>query len=718
MSNSRANAETSTFQIFLNRRDYYRPEQIDTVIELVKPFLQITKGKRTSYYDIPAAFDIETTSFSIHTEKQATMYEWSFAIYGICIIGRTWKEFVDMMNRLSSSLKLSNKLRLICYAHNLSFEFQWFRKWLDIVKVFAIETRKPIYAITSIGIEFRCSFLLSGYSLETLGNNLHHYDIRKLAGDLDYSLPRHSRTPLTQTEIDYCINDVKVVNAYIMELIEEYGTITAIPLTKTGFVRNYCRKECYENEYNKFAQLHYHDIMSSLTLEPEEYEQLKRAFQGGFTHANPFYSDKTLFDITSYDFTSSYPYVLVSEQFPMGAGELIEIKSADELEKNLRLYCCLFDVEIFDLQSEIFYENYLSVSRCWNVETPVVNNGRLVKAEHLCTTVTEQDYRIIKKFYKWKTIRIANFRRYRKDYLPTEFIRAVLNLYADKTKLKGVKGMEAEYLNAKERCNALYGMSVTDICREEIIYRDREWQEPVKPDIARELLKYNKGYGRTTFYAWGVWVTAYARRNLFTGIIECGGDYVYADTDSIKIRNAEKHRPYIEKYNQIVMGKLRAAMEHHGLPFELVSPKTVKGVEKTLGVWDFDGHYTRFKTIGAKRYMVQYADTLEVSITVSGLNKQICVPYICKGWYYDLDGTEHNSPFDKFTNNLYVPPEFTGKLTHTYIDYQQTGTLTDYLGVDGEYNERSSVHLEASDYSLSLAREYTDYIKGLRETEI
>ena len=60
------------------------------------------------------------------------------------------------------------------------------------------------------------------------------YKIEKKVGDLDYSLLRHSNTHLTDTELGYCINDVKVVMAYIQEKIEHDGNIAKIPLTKTG----------------------------------------------------------------------------------------------------------------------------------------------------------------------------------------------------------------------------------------------------------------------------------------------------------------------------------------------------------------------------------------------------------------------------------------------------------------------------------------------------
>ena len=74
--------------------------------------------------------------------------------------------------------------------------------------------------------------------------------------------------------------------------------------------------------------------------------------------------------------------------------------------------------------------------------------------------------------------------------------------------------------------------------------------------------------------------------------------------------------------------------------------------------------------------------------------------------------------FSAFNNELYIPPDFTGKNTHTYIDEQRTGTVVDYLGVIGEYDELSGVHLEKSDYSLKISREYLDYLLNIETIEI
>ena len=70
--------------------------------------------------------------------------------------------------------------------------------------------------------------------------------------------------------------------------------------------------------------------------------------------------------------------------------------------------------------------------------------------------------------------------------------------------------------------------------------------------------------------------------------------------------------------------------------------------------------------------------------------------------------------FDAFTNYLDIPPSATGKNIHTYIDYEQTGTLTDYLGNRHTYTTTTGVHLEPTGYTLSLSVMYLNYLMGIR----
>lgn len=690
-------------QHFMNCKKIYKPDDIYDVLNKVRNHFTLVYRKNIKYYNVPVSFDIETSSFYENENKKAIMYVWMTCIYGLVIIGRTWDEYLNMLNIIRNELNLSDQKILVIYVHNLSYEFQFMRKHMKWNRVFSIDTRKPCYAVSD-GIEFRCSYILSGYSLEKTAEQLHTFNIKKMSGDLDYNLIRHSKTSLTEQETGYCINDVKTVVAYIQECIMDSGNITKIPLTKTGYVRQYIRNRCfYESgkpQRKSYKKLRYTNLMKSMLLKPDEYIQLKRAFQGGFTHANPFYSGKTLENVSSYDFTSSYPAVMVSEKFPMSSAEEYKPQNFDDFIHQLKTYCCLFDVEFNGIESTVFYESYLSAYRCIELEKPVINNGRIVSAKHLVTTITEQDFWIILKLYKWDSIRISNFKRYKRGYLPKDFVSSILELYQNKTKLKGVKGSEIEYQHSKEMINSCYGMSVTDIVREEIIYDD-EW-DILPPDIETSITKYNKNSGRFLFYPWGVWVTAYARRNLFTGIFEFRDDYIYSDTDSIKVLNKAKHEKYIAEYNDAIINRLETALEIQGFDKKLIKPETIKGIIKPLGVWDYEGTYSKFKTLGAKRYMTEKNNS--ISITVSGLNKSVCVPYL-------NDITDN--PFDFFDNDLYIPAEYTGKNTHTYIDEAISGTVTDYTGNTDSYYEKSFIHLEQADYSMSISDEYMDYIFSL-----
>ena len=684
---------------------------IEKFLQAIPKNIKLVKEKNQYVYNLACSFDIETTSFYtvdgvIYTneqikktkpknaEKRAIMYIWQFAINDNVIYGRYWYEFENLLNRIKEQLTIGNR-KLIIYVHNLSYEFQFLCKRFKWVDIFADSERKPIKAETETGFIFKCSYRLSGYSLEVLAKNLKNKTIKKLVGDLDYTKLRNSKTVLSDEELQYCVNDVLIVTAYINEQIEEYGTIGKIPLTQTGKVRKYVRRECFKNKQYRY-------LIKDLTIEPLEYLLLKNAFCGGFTHCNAMHTEQVKENVTSYDFTSSYPTVLISEKYPMSKGKKIKVETIQELKKIINKYACICDLLFEKIESTFLYDNIISVSKCRKIENARVNNGRLISADKIALTVTDIDFLNIEKFYKWDSCKIGVVYIYKRDYLPKEIIQTILQLYKDKTELKGVVGKEIEYLHSKELLNSIYGMCVTSIVHDTIDFDGEKWNT-TENQLNAELDIYNTDKNRFLFYQWGVWCTAYARNNLYTAILECKNDYIYSDTDSVKILNAEKHKRYFDRYNEYIINKLETTLKHYNLPVELIRPKTIKGVEKPLGVWDFDGFYTRFKTLGAKRYI--YEHNGDLSITVCGLAKKRGKEYI----------KQQKQPFLYFNNGMYVDSEHTGKMIHTYIDDEITGTLTDYNGVECSYNEKSYIHLENTDYVLSLTRMYIDYYTGLQK---
>lgn len=742
--------------------------------------VRLVHVKNTEYFNIPAAFDIETTSWvdgkypngsPVHL---AAMYIWQFGLNGQVIYGRTWEQYETLLKFLHVKLGLSTNRHLIIYVHNLAYEFQFLRRRpiFNWDKVFAIKRRRPVYAICE-GFEFRCSLFLSNYSLENVGDKcLVNYKVEKLVGELDYTLKRHYATPLTKRELQYCINDVRVVMCYIAEKIENDGDITKIPLTNTGYVRNYCRANCFyegteTEEERKRIKLAYRAIMKSLQVtSQEEYEQLRRAFMGGFTHASAVYaaSEKAIHNVGSADLTSSYPYTLVAEYFPMSKFTYVgACNDADMFKLYLNKYCCLFDIRFTNLRPRVEYENIISISRSWDYQDVKTNNGRVISASRLSTTLTELDFESIAHFYTWDSIYVSNLRIARRGYLPKALILSVLDLYKNKTELKGVADKAMEYLVSKGMINAAYGMMVTAIIRDEYLYDNDEGWEKIAADVSSQLDNYNSNFNRFLYYGWGVWVTAHARHNLFSAIIEFGEDYLYSDTDSVKGINFQDHLGYFKRYNNAVFDKLLKMCNHYNIPFERTHP-----LDKMIGVWDIEDGYIWFRSAGAKRYIYENTDN-SLGLTCAGINKKMALPYLLyeygggkeledeahqlledyntpllkrdpnafikvariayaekkgtpwkefKQWLIDkrLNSQLYYEPiFYIFKEGLYIPPEHTGKLTLDYIDRPLKAVLTDFFGNPAVVEEYSAVYMEPQHYYMSQAADYLRLLSGIRQ---
>ena len=721
---------------------YFTYDEVETWFKEISPktLPKMDHGK-SWVYNIPAAFDIETSSFYVGENKRATMYCWSLCVNGSTLFGRRWSEFTEVIKELSVRLSTSRN-KLVIYVHNLGYEFQFMRRWFKWKEVFAIKERRPVRAELENGIIFKCSYFLSNYSLAYIGENLTgRYPVEKDVGALDYSLVRHYDTPMSDTEIWYSIHDVQVVCSYIQQKIEDEDGIKSIPLTNTGYVRRYCRDFCFTNHFSdakqiKKASARYHQIMKGMQIVSAcEYDQLKLAFAG-----------------------SSYPGAMVMKKFPMGRGTFLGSIPIEQLEDLISDgYCLLFTIRLTNVNPKFIYEHYISVSRCQDIsKDAVINNGRVASAAYLQTTVTEQDWDIIKKNYSFDKLDIFNVRVYPADYLPRPFILSILHLFANKTSLKGVEGRETEYMVSKNMINSAYGMSVTDIVRAIYEYstEDSCWSTS-DANTEEQLTAYNKNYNRFLFYAWGVWVTAHARHNLWSAIFEFGPDYVYTDTDSIKGLNFDKHSTYFMYYNIHIHKQLSDMCKKLDIPFEMCQPKTKDGVRKMIGVWEIEDTYKTFKTIGAKRYIYEYQNG-ELLFTVAGVNKYTAVPYLLISFtndeyrgdkkFEELCKLAYSRDFDKkkeakeakkkliqmhnegrltydlifymFNDRLFFPEEYTGKQTLTYIDSPFIDTCVDYLGASRLVYEQSCIHMEPQSYFMSQTFEYKRFLEGYRDASI
>lgn len=646
------------------------------------------------WLNVPCAFDIETTNYYNEAgEKRATMYIWMVSIFGKAFYGRTWCEFQSFLDTVARILETDSQHRIVFFIHNASFEFAFLQGLFEWEKVFATEVHKVVYAYTSSGIEFRCSLFLYGASLDHLGRKgLTRYHVEKASGDLDYSLIRHSGTVLTKQELHYCLNDVQVVCAYIEEKIQDDKRLCFVPLTKTGFPRRLIKKRMLHGSNSWDTR----KLLENLTYELHEFLLTRWMYAGGFTHTAHDKVGKVWYDVASQDFTSSYPYCLLLPIYPISKGEKIEIRDESHFRRNMENFCCLMHLKLYGVKESFGYEHILSASKCKNLVNAKVDNGRIISCDYCEVAFNEIDFEMFEKFYSYERMEIVEFYRYRRGYLPKEFVETIIELYWKKCIYKYDIEMIIEYMLAKGNLNAMYGVCVTNPLQNSITFtRNDGWKRSIV-NYEEELEKYNAKKSRFIYYGWGCWCTSAGRKHLQDAILQLKEDYIYSDTDSVKYLHKEKHDPMFEEYNKQVVINLQNMCKFFKIKFEMVSPDGL-----TIGVFDYEGKYRRFKALGAKRYMVQYHNTGEISITVAGLNKKTAVPWM---------EVNFEDPFEAFTDDLYVPEGYAGKMKHTYCDYGFSEFLTDYQGNTRAVSEQSYVHLEETHYTLNIAEEFKEYV--------
>ena len=642
-------------------------------------------------------FDIETTSVFYGNDNRAEMYDyakpaeyykglkkaalcyvWQISIDGVAYYGRELSEFVSFINDLRAAAGCD----ILVWVHNLPFEFQFIRGYFEWQTVNAREVRKPYRARTANGIEFRCTYALTNMSLATLAKSFRTAH-QKLKGDLDYNVMRTPETPLTPAELAYCENDVLVLHDYVSQFpLPLYDT----PLTQTGFVRRAVKKQMGTHVCRANA--------SHNETDADIFRALNGAYAGGYTHANVFYAGRVLRDVISYDFTSSYPFVMLSEKFPCQSF-LPQVGGRWTFENMNPDYAYIFDVTLFNYEC-ITKNTYISANKCQFIDGGAFDNGRVISADSLRLLLTDVDVWALKSTGKWDDIQYNYTFVARKNYLPKSLWDYTLQLYADKTTLKGIEERYDEYMRAKQFVNSLYGMCVTNTVKPDVEYTTGDWYCPDKltPEEMHDKLVYNKTRGFMN-YAVGVWVTSYARRNLWRAIVALDDVVVYCDTDSIKCLNVPKVKQYVDEYNAVVFEKLRAAAEYFGAPDTNFAPLDIHGNPHPIGVFDFDGHYNEFITLGAKKYAYDNHDGTGVHITVSGVPKSY--------------GTTLNNINEFRTGLVFQPtPERAKYISH----YDDNGAVLDFGGELWECG--TGICLQPTSYTLDA----TDGYKKLWQIDI
>ena len=617
------------------------------------------------------------------------MYQWQFAMGKFVMFGRTWEDFQRLLKELSDRLNLSDDRRIVIWCHNLPFEFEHFRKFVYVRTGFYKDVRKPIYVLTSGGIEFRDSLALSNMSLAKFCENegAKHY---KLVDTYDYNKIRTCETQLTEEEKAYCYNDVAGLVECITSRMKQH-TLASMPLTSTGYVRRDFRTAVQKNKKNREQFL-------TSQLDEHLYNMMRDAFRGGDTHANALHANQVLEDIYSYDIASSYPSAMVTGDFPIGKWFKISHKRFMRGETREK-YCHILKL---CLEHPRYIGKcgipYISISKIENTveeEERIADNGRLLATRsgvRVLLTVTDIDLDIIMNEYSYDNMYISDVWASLKGKLNDEFRAQVMEYFKAKTLLKNDDAHIYEYNQSKSRINASYGMMVMRIDRPRYTYDQStgEYDFEEKP-IRDQLRDYYKSRNNFLSYQHGVWVTALARQKLRKMLNIVGRDVVYCDTDSIKFMNS-RHLAEFEAENE----KLRKIAEETG-----AYAKDKNGVTHYLGVWESENRkdgsgavrpaYDHFKTLGAKKYVVEIDD--KYYSTIAGVSKKKGQEFFNK---YGINA---------FKNGTVIPDS--GHLVAYYNDDDIHRIVVNNV----EMTTASNIALVDDTYTIGITGEYMDVLQ-------
>ena len=702
------------------------------------------KSRDTKWYykDCICAFDIETTRWKYGETKTlegktknleyAIMYIWQFQIgLDITVMGRTWEEFKTLLSYIDKGLELDE--RLVIYVHNLSYEWQFIRdpyimgKEIDNYSVFLLASRKVLrFMAFNNKVEFRCSYIHSNMSLDeyTSKMNVEH---KKLSGsEYDYNKIRYQWTPMTQREIEYCVNDViGLVEALTIEMGIDGDNLYSIPLTSTGYVRRDIREAMRQGLPPNWAQERKPDY--------DTYKLLREAFRGGNTHASRFNSDFVIkageYRISEFDRSSSYPDVQLNRPFPISRFTQPRKIDPELFRKTIEQgYAVVARVQFTKIRVKDVSVSvpYISKDKCLhykNIECEQ-DNGRILSAEQIEMSLTDIDLKIIVRQYVFESFYVVDYRFASYGMIPEPIKEVIREYYRMKTALKGDKEKAVQYMKSKNKLNAIYGNSAQDPGKMGVLYRDEDGktqyfdgyynrksgeellfksafldlsvtaQDAFKRDreAIEEITRLIYQEGNTVLpYQFGVWTTAWARFELQEMIDTCGDNFLYCDTDSVYFFDTGETD--FSDYNN---RKIEASSASGAFADD------AKGKRHYMGVVECEhDDIVEFKTMGAKKYCFITKDG-KLHVTTSGVVKSKAPGEIMME-FYENPG-KYESPLDVYTSGFTFKEA--GGTEIEYID-----DSPGWMEIDGRalYVPSCAV-IRDSTYTLSLGQDYASLL--------
>ena len=507
------------------------------------------------------------------------------------IHGRSIDSFMaavaDLYNAIPFHGKSKRKEQLSIFTHNLKFDSDFIIWWLlhghgeirDEVR------ENVLYSFTGIWdgvtVTFRDSLKIFPESAAKLGEL---YNIPKLKGEWDYNKFRTVETPISPEEWGYIDHDVMIISraladyrsrGYYENTLASIAYNDRLRRTFPKFKKTWARR-LKNKDYERFQAAFPRDIRP---LDYELHSHLMMGYYGGISYLNPLHACKDLTGIHSYDVHSMYPDKMAHYRLPVGDPLIIDRPSQEEAWRMIDFYSCVM-VDWEDLSLDLkSADNFPALMFPTIPQTSVRMEGKIIKCRGEIAVLTGIDCKIMRSEYNILSGRITRLYLFKtKKGMYKEFVDYWMDIKSGADRVLNDPDSTPQQKHAakilrtlaKKMLNSSYGKDGTKLLREpHFTYLDPD-TDLLESDIKVELAKVEY------YLPTAIFICAWARWQLWSAVKLLRRDFVYCDTDSVKVTEAGKKI-------------LETSPEFRIDPYE-------------LGTWGYEGEYITARFVRQKTY--------------------------------------------------------------------------------------------------------------------
>jgi hypothetical protein len=433
-------------------------------------------------------------------------------IWGLMRVGEpdTFEYAID----IESFIDRISEHNMTCYFHNLKFDGHFIIDWL-LKNGFEHSTEKTpskneftslisnmgmFYSITvrwanGHSVEFRDSYKKIHMSVRNVAKA---FELEEGKGEIDYHTHRPVGHIPTPEEVDYLRRDVNIMSEAMRQVLDSGMTKLTVASDSLSEYKRLIGDKYFSKLFPVFP-----DHMDA---------EVRRAYRGGFTYADPRYRGRILGCGHVLDVNSLYPSVMVNRDLPYAMPEFFEGYVQPTLSRPLTIFSVTFTAKI--------KPNHIPCIQIKGSSVFAPTEYLSVISEPTTMMVTNIDWDLYLDHYDIEIYAYGGGWRFHSA-------KGMFDTYIDKWAAIKAASHGGQREIAKLHLNSLYGKFATNPNVSSKI-----------PVLEEGRVRYMRGADERrppVYTAVGVFITSFARDLTIRAAQENYSTFAYADTDSLHL---------------------------------------------------------------------------------------------------------------------------------------------------------------------------------------